>query len=108
AGADKKQTVAIDEDEGIMPMLSESSNGVPIAQYNIESDYDESQAAPPDAAPVSSMRKEKATTEDSYEKGMDLYRKQDYSNALVYLKEVEENTAHPKYWDAVYYSAMAN
>lgn len=57
------------------------------------------------ASGVPSISKENA---DGYEKGMELYRNKDYSRALVYLKTIENNANHPHYWDAIFYSAMAN
>lgn len=42
-----------------------------------------------------------------YDKGMSLYRQQDYGSAILYLRSTAKNSSDPKYYNAIYYSAMA-
>jgi len=49
----------------------------------------------------------KPITQSDFDKGMELYRQQQYGSAILYFRSAVNQPSDPKYYDALYYSAMA-
>lgn len=49
-----------------------------------------------------------APSGDDYDIGVSLFRKKQYESALVFLSSVVKDKNNPKYFDALYYSALCN
>src|SRR5690606_18312941 len=53
------------------------------------------------------VQTEKALSRSDFDKGMELYRQQQYGSAVLYFRSAANKSSDAKYYDALYYSAMA-
>lgn len=56
---------------------------------------------------ISANTTDKTLPHSDFEKGMELYRQQQYGSAILYFRTAANKSTEAKYYDALYYSAMA-
>lgn len=118
-----KKAIAKDASAKLKPV--EAADNKNVAAKNAASD--EVAASPPDAQAASAIPAERAKNDrvsaanadknisakedkrpqTDFEKGMSLYRQQDYGTAVLYLRDAVKSSGDPKHYDAIYYSAMS-